>query len=182
MAAASATVTTVAAAGSAGKSAGSSSSVKPSAVAMRRLMADLRELERDTPEGISAAPISDANLLVWNASIFGPDETPWEGGIYPLRLTFPPQYPTKPPRVVFLCEMYHPNVYADGNLCLDIIQDKWTPVYTVGKLLQSILSLLTDPNPNSPANPAAAKLYRENRKQYNRKVRRVAERSLDCGS
>lgn len=76
------------------------------------------------------------------------------GGIYSVRLQFPDQYPEKPPRVRFLTEMYHPSafvlqlgsvlvvlplklalcppadIFADGSLCLDIIQDKWRPTYT----------------------------------------------------
>lgn len=74
--------------------------------------------------------MSEENLFVWSATIFGPPETPWEGGVYSLRLTFNDQYPEKPPRVRFTAEMFHPNVYTDGTLCLDIIQDKWSPIYT----------------------------------------------------
>ena len=69
--------------------------------------------------------------------------------------------------------------YADGNLCLDIIQDKWSPIYTVSSILTSIQSLLTDPNPASPANPEAAKLLAENPKEYRKRVRRVAARSME---
>lgn len=66
-------------------------------------------------------------------------ENKFKGGIYSLRLTFTPEYPSKPPREVrFTTEMFHPNIYADGSLCLDIIQDKWSPSYTVCSLLTSI--------------------------------------------
>lgn len=82
-----------------------------------------------TLKGCSASPMSEENLFVWSATIFGPPETPWEGGVYSLRLTFNDQYPEKPPRVRFTAEMFHPNVYTDGTLCLDIIQDKWSPIY-----------------------------------------------------
>ena len=67
----------------------------------------------------------------------------------------------------------------DGNICLDIIADKWSPVYTVGSILTSIQSLLTDPNIDSPANPEAAQLYTTDRKAYNRKVRACAEDSMN---
>ncbi len=123
--------------------------------------------------------MSEENLFVWSATIFGPPETPWEGGVYSLRLTFNEQYPEKPPRVRFTAEMFHPNVYTDGTLCLDIIQDRWSPVYTISTILTSIQSLLTDPNPSSPANPEAAQLYNTDINSYKKKVRRCAQKSVE---
>jgi len=160
-------------------SSSSSSSAAPSRAALNRLMSDLKEMQASPPEGCSAAPLTDSNLFLWNASIIGPDDSPWEGGIYSLRLQFPESYPSKPPRVRFTCEMWHPNVYSDGTLCLDIVQDNWSPIYTVASILTSIQSLLTDPNPASPANPEAAKMFTENPKEYRKRVRRVATRSLE---
>jgi ubiquitin-conjugating enzyme E2 A len=101
------------------------------------------------------------------------------GGIFAMRLQFPDQYPDKPPRVRFLTEMFHPNVFADGSLCLDILQSMWKPVYTVGSILTSIQSLLCDPNTESPANVEAARLYAADKKAYNKKVRRCVEKSLE---
>lgn len=77
-----------------------------------------------------------------------------------------------------LSSQFHPNIFPDGTLCLDLIQDQWSPVYTVSSILLAIRSLLTDPNCSSPANPEAAHLYQTDRKQYSRKVRRVAEKSV----
>ena len=73
--------------------------------------------------------------------------------------------------------MFHPNVYANGELCLDILQNRWSPTYDVAAILTSIQSLLHDPNPNSPANAEAAQLYRENMKEYVRRVRATVEDS-----
>ena len=101
------------------------------------------------------------------------------GGIFSLRLTFPDQYPDRPPRVRFTCDIFHPNVYPDGSICLDIIQDLWKPIYTVDMLLTSIQSLLTDPNVSSPANVDAARLYRSDMKQYKRRVRRMAAKTIE---
>mmetsp|Transcript_30543 Transcript_30543/g.76842 ORF Transcript_30543/g.76842 Transcript_30543/m.76842 type:complete len:156 (+) Transcript_30543:69-536(+) len=143
-----------------------------------RLMSDLREMQKDAPEGASAAPMSEDNIFLWNATIFGPADTPWEGGIFSLRMTFCDQYPDKPPKVRFTTKVFHPNVYQDGTLCLDIIQNKWSPSYTVSSVLTSIQSLLTDPNCGSPANPEAAELYLQDKKAYTRRVRRLTEESL----
>ena len=59
----------------------------------------------------------------------------------------------------FVSKMFHPNVYADGGICLDILQNRWSPTYDVSAILTSIQSLLDEPNPNSPANSVAAQLY-----------------------
>jgi ubiquitin-protein ligase len=73
--------------------------------------------------------------------------------------------------------MFHPNVYADGSICLDILQNRWSPTYDVSAILTSIQSLLHDPNPNSPANNEAAQLYRENRREYEKKVAAIVQAS-----
>lgn len=77
----------------------------------------------------------------------------------------------------FVSKMFHPNIYADGGICLDILQNQWSPIYDISAILTSIQSLLTDPNPNSPANSEAARLYAENRREYNRRVKEVVEQS-----
>ena len=104
-------------------------------------------------------------------------DTPFEDGTFKLLLTFDESYPNKPPTVKFLSRMFHPNVYANGELCLDILQNRWSPTYDVAAILTSIQSLLHDPNPNSPANAEAAQLYRENMKEYVRRVKVTVEES-----
>jgi hypothetical protein len=69
-------------------------------------------------------------------------------------LNFDESYPNKPPTVKFLSKMFHPNVYANGELCLDILQNRWSPTYDVAAILTSIQSLLHDPNPNSYVFPS----------------------------
>jgi ubiquitin-conjugating enzyme E2 A len=100
-----------------------------------------------------------------------------QGGTFRLELIFTEDYPNKPPTVKFLTKLFHPNVYANGGICLDLLQNQWSPIYDIAAILTSIQSLLTDPNPNSPANVEAAKLYSENRREYERKVAEVVEQS-----
>ncbi|KAJ2355484.1 Ubiquitin-conjugating enzyme E2 2 [Coemansia sp. RSA 2618] len=142
----------------------------------RRLMRDFKRLQKDPSEGVSGSPCTD-NIMLWNAVIFGPSETPFEDGTFKLSLKFEESYPNKPPAVRFITKMFHPNVYTNGELCLDILQNRWSPTYDVAAILTSIQSLLHDPNPNSPANGEAATLYRENRKEYVRRVREIVEGS-----
>lgn len=150
--------------------------------ARRRLMQDLRRITKDPPDGISAAPCPD-NIMQWNAVIFGPEDTPFEDGTFRLVITFDETYPNKPPNVRFITKMFHPNIYSDGNICLDVLQNKWSPAYDVANVLTSIQSLLHDPNPESPANAQAASLLRDNPFAYEQMVREMTEKSwLDDAS
>lgn len=132
--------------------------------------------QNDPPQGVTGAPM-DNNILAWQAVIFGPDDTPWEGGTFKLMLEFTEDYPNKAPTVKFLTKMFHPNIYNDGQICLDILQNQWSPIYDISAILTSIQSLLCDPNPASPANSEASRLYSENRREYNRRVRDIVEQS-----
>ncbi|KAK8657591.1 hypothetical protein V6N13_035822 [Hibiscus sabdariffa] len=153
-----------------------SEEARMSTPARKRLMRDFKRLQHDPPAGISGAP-QDNNIMLWNAVIFGPDDTPWDGGTFKLTLQFTEDYPNKPPTVRFVSRMFHPNIYADGSICLDILQNQWSPIYDVAAILTSIQSLLCDPNPNSPANSEAARMFSENKREYNRRVREIVEQS-----
>lgn len=109
--------------------------------------------------------------------ICSPDDTPWEGGTFNLTLQFSEEYPNRPPVVKFVSKLFHPNVYNDGGICLDILQSNWSPIYDISAVLTSIQSLLCDPNPNSPANSEAARLFQENRREYNKRVQQIVEES-----
>ncbi|OXB60031.1 hypothetical protein ASZ78_002007 [Callipepla squamata] len=136
----------------------------------------ISRLQEDPPVGVSGAP-SENNIMQWNAVIFGPEGTPFEDGTFKLVIEFSEEYPNKPPTVRFLSKMFHPNVYADGSICLDILQNRWSPTYDVSSILTSIQSLLDEPNPNSPANSQAAQLYQENKREYEKRVSAIVEQS-----
>ncbi|KAI9189393.1 Ubiquitin-conjugating enzyme E2 2 [Blastocladiella emersonii ATCC 22665] len=139
-------------------------------------MRDFKRLQNDPPAGVSGAPNPD-NIMTWNAVIFGPPETPFEDGTFKLVMEFDETYPNKPPKVKFVSKMFHPNVYANGDLCLDILQNRWSPTFDVAAILTSIQSLLHDPNPSSPANVEAAQLFRDNINEYHKRVREIVELS-----
>lgn len=124
-------------------------------------------MQTDPPTGVSASPVPD-NVMTWyavrpaslslshpaarsqpivcsnvygllrNAVIIGPADTPFEDGTFRLVMQFEEQYPNKPPAVKFISQMFHPNVYATGELCLDILQNRWSPTYDVAAVLTSI--------------------------------------------
>lgn len=112
-------------------------------------------MQNDPPAGVSASPIAD-NVMTWyghpahdrrvyftytkirNAVIIGPADTPFEDGTFRLVMHFEEAYPNKPPGVKFISQMFHPNVYGTGELCLDILQNRWSPTYDVAAILTSI--------------------------------------------
>lgn len=134
-----------------------------------RVLKDLKEIVKNPPYGITGFPRDD-NLFLWRAVICGPSDTPWEGVELELEIEFPQSYPLDPPKVKFLCEMFHPNVYRDGTVCLDVMAENWSPSYGVVPLLQSVQILLNRPNPNSPANAEAARLLQRGEDEYYLKV------------
>lgn len=151
--------------------------------ALRRITKEYQELLRDPPANTSAGPISEGDMFNWRATIVGPPDSPYAGGVFFLRIHFPTDYPFKPPRCQFETKIYHPNINAQGGICLDILkvrkpihfpiiphQDQWSPALTISKVLLSICSLLTDPNPDDPLVPEIAKLYKTDRAEFNRRA------------
>lgn len=146
--------------------------------AKKRLQADLKKILKDPPPGIHADLAGD-NFFEWDAVIFGPGDTCFDGGVFTLKMKFPTDYPKKAPVVWFYSRMFHPNVYPNGKICLDILEmeDKWNPNYDAATVLCAIQSMLADPNPESPANGEANSLYLTNTKEYERKVMQIVRLS-----
>ncbi|RXK34909.1 ubiquitin-conjugating enzyme E2-16 kDa [Tremella mesenterica] len=134
-------------------------------MALKRINKELIDLGRDPPSSCSAGPIGD-NLFQWQATIMGPADSPYSGGVFFLKSTNRTDYPFKPPKVSFTTKIYHPNINANGSICLDILRDQWSPALTISKVLLSICSMLTDPNPDDPLVPDIARLYKTDRQRY----------------
>lgn len=133
----------------------------------RRLLQEIRELRMNPPDNITAGPISEDNINEIEAMIFGPSDSPYAGGMFKLSINVPDKYPFRPPTVKFTTKIYHVNISMSGDICLDILKHNWSPVLKIETVLLSILSLLTDPNPNDPLNSSAAEVYRNDPTIYN---------------
>lgn len=133
--------------------------------AIKRITKEIDDLKKTPPENCSAGPEND-DIFRWTATIIGPSDSPFAGGIYKLKIFFPTEYPFKPPQVVFETKVYHPNINSAGGICLDILKKAWSPALTITKVLLSICSLLTDPNPEDPLEPEIAIQYKLNRSEY----------------
>ncbi|GAB5360343.1 hypothetical protein AAMO2058_000619400 [Amorphochlora amoebiformis] len=135
-------------------------------IAIKRISEELRMLSRDPPANCSAGPKTDADLFNWQATLMGPPNSPYDGGLFFLDISFPDDYPFKPPTIKFQTRIYHCNINSRGEICLDTLQNNWSPVLSLSKVLLSISSLLTDPNPDDPLVPDIAKLFRDNRRLH----------------
>ncbi|CAG8665282.1 7371_t:CDS:2, partial [Paraglomus brasilianum] len=133
------------------------------------LRKQLKELTKHPVEGFSAGLVDDENVYEWEIMILGPPETLYEGGFFKANMTFPKDYPLMPPSLRFVTEMWHPNVYPSGDVCISILHppgedrfgyedagERWMPVHTVETILLSVISMLSSPNDESPANIEAA--------------------------
>ncbi|KAK0463084.1 ubiquitin-conjugating enzyme/RWD-like protein [Desarmillaria tabescens] len=170
-----------------------------SATALRRLMTEYKQLTSGgSPDGMfTAGPISESDFFTWEALIVGPKETPFEGGVFSAKLTFPTDYPLSPFKMKFEPPLFHPNstfplrVYPDGNVCISILHtpgddptmyeqasERWSPVQSVEKVILSVISMLAEPNLESGANIDCCKLYRDNRPEYERLVRESIREQL----
>jgi len=145
--------------------------------------------EPPPPRPVPAAPAAPPA-----PAIFTPARNPpqYEGGFFNATMSFPDDYPNKPPSVRFTSEMWHPNVYKDGRVCISILHDpgedphgyeeageRWRPVHTVESILLSIISMMSSPNDESPANIDAAKMFREEYADFKKKVARIVRKSQE---
>ena len=136
----------------------------------KRIAKELENIKKDPPLSCSAGPEGD-DIFHWTATIMGPSNSPYQGGVFYLNIVFPQNYPFKPPKVTFITKVYHPNINSSGGICLDVLKDQWSPALTIDKILLSICSLLTNPNPEDPLVPDIANQYTNNRVAYDMTAR-----------
>lgn len=140
-------------------------------MATKRLQKELKEFKTN-PSSMGSADIVNDNLYHWIGVLFGPSDTPYANGIFKIEFRIPEDYPFKPPKVRFITRIYHPNIDSNGNVCLDLLKNKWSPALTIERLIVSIASLLNEPNPEDPLEPEIAFIYEKDRKKYDENARR----------
>jgi len=156
------------------------------------LARQLKELKRSSGDSFSAGLVDETNPFEWEIIIIGPSETLYEGGYFKARLSFPQDYPVMPPKMKMISDLWHPNVYPNGDICISILHppgedkfgyekasERWLPIHTVETILLSVISILSDPNDDSPANVDAAREWREDRATFKRKVQRCVRKSQE---
>ncbi|XP_031481740.2 SUMO-conjugating enzyme UBC9-like [Nymphaea colorata] len=78
-------------------------------------------------------PVAE-DMFHWQATIMGPPDSPYAGGVFLVTIHFPPDYPFKPPKVAFRTKVFHPNINSNGSICLDILKEQWSPALTISKV------------------------------------------------
>ncbi|EHY66398.1 ubiquitin-conjugating enzyme E2 D [Nematocida ausubeli] len=141
---------------------------------IKRIMKELRDIhesEKNNLEGngehvVRIGPVDEADMYTWRGRITPPVGSDYHGGVFYLDIKFPTDYPFKPPRIKFLTRIFHPNINTNGTICLDILNEKWSPALTISKVMMSICSWLDEPNPDDPLMPNIASMYKTERTKY----------------
>lgn len=131
----------------------------------KRLMSEMRTLQKAELGGITVK-MNTNNLTEFHALIEGPENTPFEGGEFEIKLEIGEEFPQKPPKGYFLTKIFHPNISEAGAICLSTLSSDWTEDTGLDKLLLSVRCLLIEPNPDSALNEEAGRLIQENYQSY----------------
>ncbi|KAF2757796.1 ubiquitin-conjugating enzyme E2 15 [Pseudovirgaria hyperparasitica] len=149
------------------------------------------QTDKDIP-GISCGLV-DSNVFEWEVMLMISDECKfYGGGFFRARLTFPAEYPLMPPKMKFETPIWHPNIYKNGEVCISILHppeedkygyesasERWSPVQTPETILLSVISMLSSPNDESPANVEAATMWRDSPQEFKKRVRKCVRDSLE---
>uniref|UniRef100_A0A6B2LNL0 UBC core domain-containing protein n=1 Tax=Arcella intermedia TaxID=1963864 RepID=A0A6B2LNL0_9EUKA len=125
------------------------------------MMKEYKTQQQEQSEDVKIYPTDEVSLMTWKAWILGPKDTPYSDAYFELDIVVPDNYPLKPPQVKFVTKIFHPNVhFKTGEICLDLLKDAWSAVYTLTAVCRSIINLLDSPEPDSPLNCDCGNLLR----------------------
>jgi len=134
-----------------------------------RLLREIRSLTATPPDGIRVL-LKEDNITTIMADIEGPVGTPFDGGLFRVRLALSQDFPASPPKGFFVTRIFHPNVGSIGEICVNTIKRDWNPNHGLQHILMVIRCLLIEPNPASALNEEAGKLLLENYGEYARRA------------
>lgn len=147
----------------------------------RRITQELKSLE-DSP--IDGASIMDGDdLFNLEVTLDGPEDTVYEGGVFDVKVIIPIEYPFRPPVVTFSTPIYHPNIKSSGEeagkMCADLISNGWAPTCNIRYVIETVIQILKEPNPESALEPEIAQLFITNREGFDQKAREMVNASMD---
>ena len=134
---------------------------------MKKIQKELEDFQSNPPENCEGGPVDENDIFNWELHLNGPENSPYEGGTFKLKVEFPKDYPFKAPKVTFATKVYHPNINSvTGYICLDILKDQWSPKLNVKEIVKAICSLLVEPNPADPVVSEIAAEFVENKDKF----------------
>ncbi|KAF7304264.1 UBIQUITIN-CONJUGAT-2 domain-containing protein [Mycena chlorophos] len=146
----------------------------PGPATLKRIHREIADVKKEDLGPIVLAPTD--NLFLWHGSLPGPSGSVYEGGTFNFVVELPQDYPFSAPKITLKTRIYHMNINSDmGNICLDILKNNWSPALSLFKVILSLSSLLTDPNPKDPLVPSIATQYTRNRKLHDSTARMWTE-------
>ncbi|CAO1631523.1 unnamed protein product [Sympodiomycopsis kandeliae] len=142
----------------------------------KRITKELSDLTRNPLPGITVTA-SESNVYAWTAILQGPEGTPYEKGHFKLSIDFPVEYPFKGPKIKFQTRVYHPNIDDDGNLCVGLLKsDAWKPSTKADTILNSIIQLLSEPNPDDALVASIAEQYNKDRAKFDQTAKEYTQK------
>ncbi|XP_011181565.1 ubiquitin-conjugating enzyme E2-18 kDa [Zeugodacus cucurbitae] len=134
--------------------------------APRRLRKELTDLQACGLKSFREINADEENLLRWTGLIV-PDNAPYNKGAFRIEINFPAEYPFKPPKIIFKTKIYHPNIDEKGQVCLPIIStENWKPATRTDQVVQALIALINDPEPEHPLRADLAEEYLRDRKRF----------------
>ena len=135
------------------------------------IMRQLKDLMQTPAEGIRVR-VNEENVTDVVAELDGPADTPFEGGLFKMRLALPADYPNSPPKGFFTTKIFHPNIrQPSGEICVNTFKRDWQPTHGLRHILMVIRCLLIEPFPESALNEEAGKLLLEDYDEYFRRAK-----------
>lgn len=134
--------------------------------ATRRLQKELADIRNSGTKAFREIQVDESNILTWQGLIV-PENSPYNKGAFRIEINFPAEYPFKPPKITFRTKIYHPNIDEKGQVCLPIISaDNWKPATKTDQVIQALIALVNDPEPEHPLRADLAEEYSKDRKKF----------------
>jgi len=134
--------------------------------ATRRLQKELQDIRKAGLKSFREIVVDEQNILQWQGLIV-PDAPPFSKGAFKIDIQFPAEYPFKPPKISFKTRIYHPNVDEKGQVCLPIVAaENWKPATKTDQVIQALVALINEPEPEHPLRGDLAEEYLKDRKKF----------------
>lgn len=137
---------------------------------IKQLARELKNLNETPPEGIKVG-VNDDDFSTIYADIDGPAGTPYENGVFSMKLILSRDFPHSPPKGYFLTKIFHPNIASNGEICVNTLKRDWNPSLGLRHVLVVVRCLLIEPFPESALNEQAGKMLLENYEEYAKHAR-----------